>query len=417
MRLPLTFWRNTLRALGYKAKRNWISDRHRNPVKSELEFNVEVLEPRQMLSGATSFVTVETLPSDNLPGANGDGQFVAIYEPAFSESEEFEPTKARFTVHRSEFGPDTINLKFDDSSATENIDYVFANSSLNVARTQITFLPNELTASFDVEVLDDSFADHLEEIVVELTPGHYAPIANQKIAEATILEEAIDEAEVSIKAIAPAFEHNTVNGSFRVERDPEHSSITEELEVDLQVIEDLTATDVATIGQDYKLQWDDGQNVIEIDHTDPFTVIIPANESSIELEIVPIDDSLLEEIESVTVNVLPKITYDIVEGEAVEQIYDSEGDRYVVLVSDEEGNEGDTITFDIRLTKPLSTGTVKADWQLVDGSATRDDYTGPFSKYDGTATFCSRRCLGNCRCVFGNRYIQRTRRRVLYRIG
>ena len=389
MRLPITSWRNTLCALGFKVKKRYWDRIPTDTPKAEIELGIDTLEPRQMLSGSVSIIA-DPVTNGVVGGAGLDESSIVVYEPDFSDGNT-KPTTARFTITRSSDAPETIKVDFSQSTADEVDDYNIVSTHLTSDRKEFNFLPGELTASFDVVVNNDSYADPFEEVVVKIDDGDYFIVPNQAEATAIIFEGDDEPAIVSIVAEKPAFEHGLENGSFIIERKNLGES-TGAVDVHLHVIEDPNALDEATIGLDYQLKWNDGTNDIFITNTDEFTVTIPENQPAITLEIVPLTDTDIEGKESITIEIQPSASYETEIPEAVEYIYDAQGDVYVLLVKDEKGNEGDTLPFEVRLSAP-STESVTVDWALIDGTATTnqegevDDYTGPSDKFTGTLSF------------------------------
>ena len=127
MKLPITSWKQTLSALGYRARRVWNQNpQEKVPKSAEMELGVETLEPRQMLSVTISnFGLVNDTGSSNTDLITSDPEVTGVSSagsPLATHSIEFDNYGDGSVDHSMNLSENGQTFTYDPASVDPAID-------------------------------------------------------------------------------------------------------------------------------------------------------------------------------------------------------------------------------------------------------------------------------------------------------
>ena len=339
MHLPISSWRETLARLGLKVRKHPRKSAYRSPRR----LLVEPLESRELLTTIT----------------------VALGQNATEGSQ-----TGYFTFTRdSTVGNLTVWYSVDQTASTASTsDYTSPSSSGSV-----TFSAGSSTVSLNVVPVDDSLVESTESVAVKIQSGMSSAsysIGTPSSASCLIYDNDVS-ATVNVAATQNAAEGGQ-NGVFTFTRDVTTGSLTVWYSID------QTAS-TATYNSDY---------------TSPSTsgsVTFSAGSSSVTLNVVPSDDSLVENTESVVLKLQSASgsgqSYTIgASSSASVSITDNDVAATINVAATQNAIEGSQTGY-FTFTRDVTTGSLTV-WYSIDGASTAtpsSDYTGPSSS--GSVTF------------------------------
>ena len=252
---------------------------------------------------------------------------------------------------------DTVVSYTVSGTATAGVDYVSLTGTVTIAA-------GSTTATIDVSVLDDSILEGAEVVTVTLTGTDDTDVAVGTFNASSVIIFDDDAAEVSIAATTPNASEPATAGQFTV-------TLSSIADVDTVVAYGVSGD--ATAGDDFT--------------TLSGSVTILAGNNSALIDLAVIDDTILEDNESVTLT-LASITSgdaDISIGAAdTATVTISDDDTAVVTIAanDASASEpGDDGQFTVSISSPSDTDTVVA--YAIGGDATSGD---DFTPLTGTVT-------------------------------
>lgn len=265
--------------------------------------------------------------------------------------------QGQFSVRLSEPAENDVVIKYSvRGSATEENDYVPLDG-------QVTIKAGESTATINLTAVDDGILENNETVIVQLdrimNGNKQFIIGSNDSAQIKIIDT--DSAEVSIAATDSLALENGNNGTF---------TVTLSKVADHDIVVNYTVTGDAVAGQDYKAL--SGQVTIE------------AGDTSAEIILKGLNDSVLEDNESVTV------TLESVVSESGDNINISSNNASTVIISDTDTatvsvsqntdvvNEGsgsvNSGEFTVSLSKVSDTDTV-INYSVSGDATSGSDYT------------------------------------------
>jgi hypothetical protein len=303
--------------------------------------------------GDTSFEGTETL-AVNLSGAVnatiGDAQGIGtIYDnegpPAFvvtdtSADEGIASGKITFTVvmTSSSGGTQTVDYATQDAAAVAGSDYTATSGTL-------TFTGGQTSKTVDVVITNDSLNEADETLNLILSNGSVTITDNTGVG--TILD---DDAEPTISVSDASAAENAGPLGFTISLS---AASGQEVDVDY-----ATTDGSALAGSDYT--------------TTSGTAVIPAGQTSVEVDVSVLDDATHESDEALTLDLAAPYNASIVDTQGTGTITNDDAipEASIGDVSLAEGNLGlSPATFDVTLNHPADT-TVTVDWATADGTAT-----------------------------------------------
>ena len=167
----------------------------------------------------------------------------------------------------------TLNYEVIGGTAKEGEDYILAEKTIQISG-------NESVGRLDVQILDDNEAEDTEYITLELKEGDGYNVGNQfPIIRLDILDDdSMLLPEVTFSWDSSTASENAGTHKIKVRVDPAPSA---EITLSYDLVEGGTATE----GEDYTI--------------DAATVIVPANQTSADIEVKIEDDQIIEEPETV----------------------------------------------------------------------------------------------------------------------
>ncbi|WP_345251326.1 Calx-beta domain-containing protein, partial [Kangiella taiwanensis] len=258
------------------------------------------------------------------------------------------------TLDNAVQGGSVVNYSFTDGTATGGVDYDNTPGSVTFAGTAGE------TQTFTVAIINDGIYEGNETFTVNLNAVN--PVINDNDSATTIIDDEV--LEVSVTASVANASEPATNGEFTV-------SLNTPSATDITV--NLSYSGTATDPADYSLAGAAGTT----------TVVIPAGDTSVTVDVVVNDDTTVEPTETVIATIDSVSEGTIVNATDTVEIADD--DAAAVTVEDVTANEGvGTVTFTITLNNDVAGGT-NVDYSFTDGTA-----TGGGTDYDstgGTVTF------------------------------
>ena len=258
------------------------------------------------------------------------------------------------TLDNAVQGGSVVNYTFTDGTATGGVDYDNTPGSVTFAGT------SGETQTFTVAIINDGVYEGDETFTVNLDAVN--PVINDNDSATTIIDDEV--LEVSVTASVANASEPTTNGEFTI-------SLNTPSATDITV--NLSYAGTAADPADYSLAGAAGTT----------TVVIPAGDTSVTVDVIVNDDATVEPTETVIATIDSVSEGTIVA--ATDTVNIADNDAAAVTVEDVSADEGaGTVTFTVTLNNDVAGGT-NVDYSFTDGTA-----TGGGTDYDstgGTVTF------------------------------
>jgi hypothetical protein len=256
------------------------------------------------------------------------------------------PDLGAFTVSRT--GPITAALTvFYDVGGTAS-----AGSDYTPLEGSVVIPAGSATATITVLPIDDTLIEGNETVVLTLTPDAYL-VGTPSSASVTLINNDLPTVTLAVTA-AGATETGPIAGTISVSRNDPTS-------VDLTVRYSVGGT--ATNGADYT--------------TLSGSVVIPAGASTVTITVIPIDDTLAEDDETVVLTLSLNAAYLVGVPSSATVTISSDDLPMVSIVAGAAANERGSIPGTLSVSRTGPTGSLLTVLYSVGGTATvGDDYTG-----------------------------------------
>ncbi|HOD81002.1 MAG TPA: Calx-beta domain-containing protein [Phycisphaerae bacterium] len=271
-----------------------------------------------------------------------------------------EPTlPGTFRITRSQATSQPLNVNIAVSgSATRNVDYALRVGTTPLNGTVVTIPANATTVSVTVAPIDDALVEGTEWMAIGLPAGTgYTVHATNFIDTVNIADN--DKPTVTVAAVDDnASEPGANTGLFRITRDAG-------LAGDMNVT--FLASGTALRGRDYELRSGTADGALVTGST----VTIPDGQASVNLFVVPLDDTAVESAETAIVTVSPGLSYTVgAARQATVTIADDDLPAVsIVAVDPRAGEPADPASF--RITRNAVTAAEMTVNFALAGSATR----------------------------------------------